>query len=351
MSAISNFLNTIRTAIYGEQVRGAIADAITQCYDDVSSPSLNTAAFASVVADAYADGFLDIQEKSTIAGMTNEKIIYRYTGSEAGYIHNGLYYFNGSSWKPIGSGIQIATTAAGMTDVNAIYKYTGNETGYVTNGLYYFNGTAFVTIADKIITDKTMTEDGGVADAKVVGERFDAQGLKTAQYVSLKKLLLAATYDTSVIGINEITAAIETLIGTKDLGVFTVFSVKNPTKKVSVYSDTGTTLLNDNTANGTRFLAPTANELETYTVKTKTTVARTATVYVGYTVDNGATIYNAVALNSSNSLPKNVEFSETVNVPVGARLAAFVTMTGYGYPSDSGYQGSYESIWYYKGVQ
>lgn len=27
MSAISNFINTIRTAVYGEQVRGAIADA------------------------------------------------------------------------------------------------------------------------------------------------------------------------------------------------------------------------------------------------------------------------------------------------------------------------------------
>lgn len=37
MSAISNLLNQIKTAIYGEQVRDAIHDAIAQCYTDVSN--------------------------------------------------------------------------------------------------------------------------------------------------------------------------------------------------------------------------------------------------------------------------------------------------------------------------
>lgn len=37
MSAISNFLNQIKTAIYGEEVRGAIHDAIEQCYTDVAN--------------------------------------------------------------------------------------------------------------------------------------------------------------------------------------------------------------------------------------------------------------------------------------------------------------------------
>lgn len=173
MSAISGYLTSILNAVYGEQVRSAIVNAITQCYDDVTNPNLNTEAFSTAIEAAYADGFLDIQEKSTIAGMTNEKIIYRYTGTAAGYVHNGLYYYDGSAWKPIGSGIQIASTAAGMTDTNAIYKYTGSETGYVTNGLYYYNGTAFVTIVDEITTDTTLTVDGGVADAKAVGDRLD----------------------------------------------------------------------------------------------------------------------------------------------------------------------------------
>lgn len=37
MSAISNFLNQIKTAIYGEQVRDAIHDSILQCYTDVTN--------------------------------------------------------------------------------------------------------------------------------------------------------------------------------------------------------------------------------------------------------------------------------------------------------------------------
>ena len=177
MSAISGFINTIRNAVYGEQVRGAIANAIEQCYDDVSSPALNTAAFATAIAEAYADGFLDIQEKSTIAGMTNEKIIYRYTGNAAGYIHNALYYYDGTAWVPIGSGLQTASTAAQMTNTNVIYLYTGTESGYKKNALYYYNGTAWTQVSD-VKVDDTLTQAGKAADAKAVGEvlGFGAEG-------------------------------------------------------------------------------------------------------------------------------------------------------------------------------
>lgn len=173
MSAISGYLTSILNAVYGEQVRSAIVNAITQCYDDVTNPSLNTAAFSTAIEAAYADGFLDIQEKSTIAGMTNEKIIYRYTGTAAGYIHNALYYYNGSDWVPVGSGLQTASTAAQMVDVTAIYKYTGNETGYTTNALYYHNGTEFVPISEGVVCDTELTEEGMPADAKAVGDALD----------------------------------------------------------------------------------------------------------------------------------------------------------------------------------
>ena len=36
MSAIQNFLEKIKTAIYGEEVRGSIHDAIEQCYKDAT---------------------------------------------------------------------------------------------------------------------------------------------------------------------------------------------------------------------------------------------------------------------------------------------------------------------------
>lgn len=155
-SAISGYLNSILNAVYGEQVRSAIVNAITQCYDDVTNPSLNTAAFSTAIEAAYADGFLDIQEKSTIAGMTNDKIIYRYTGNETGYVNGALYYYDGTKWSPIGSALQIASSAALMTDQGAIYKYTGSESGYINGALYYYNGTAFVPLMDKGSTDTAI---------------------------------------------------------------------------------------------------------------------------------------------------------------------------------------------------
>lgn len=36
MSAISGYISTIQNAVYGEQVRGAIANAIEQCYDEAT---------------------------------------------------------------------------------------------------------------------------------------------------------------------------------------------------------------------------------------------------------------------------------------------------------------------------
>ena len=40
MSDISSYLNQIKSAIYGEEVRGAIHDAIELCYDDATSAVL-----------------------------------------------------------------------------------------------------------------------------------------------------------------------------------------------------------------------------------------------------------------------------------------------------------------------
>lgn len=58
MSDIQNFLTQILSAVYGRDVRQSIHDAIKQCYDDVSSPSLNTAAFKTALADAIENGTL-----------------------------------------------------------------------------------------------------------------------------------------------------------------------------------------------------------------------------------------------------------------------------------------------------
>lgn len=49
MSAISTYLEYIRTKIYAKDVRTAIVNAISQCYDDVNKPALQTEAMQAAV--------------------------------------------------------------------------------------------------------------------------------------------------------------------------------------------------------------------------------------------------------------------------------------------------------------
>lgn len=217
MSAISGYISQIQNAVYGEQVRGAIVSALEQCYSDVSSPSLQTEAFQTALNAAYAGGILDIQTVTQISAMTNQNIIYRYNGTEAGK-QKGLYYYsalssawvligseiqsvanaaqmtdtsalykftgtaagmvtgaiyayNGSAWLPIGSGLMEAATAAQMTNTAAIYKYTGTESGYTTNALYYYNGLNWTPVSPT--PDVNLAESGKPADAKATGAAID----------------------------------------------------------------------------------------------------------------------------------------------------------------------------------
>ena len=57
-SSISTHLNKILSSVYGEEVRQAIHDAILQCYEDVSSPSLNQTAFLNAINTAVRNGTL-----------------------------------------------------------------------------------------------------------------------------------------------------------------------------------------------------------------------------------------------------------------------------------------------------
>lgn len=49
MSSIAQYLQSIRTAIFARTVRNDIANAIEQCYDDVSNPTLKTEALQAAV--------------------------------------------------------------------------------------------------------------------------------------------------------------------------------------------------------------------------------------------------------------------------------------------------------------
>ena len=56
MSNIGTYLNNILKAVYGKEVRQSIHDAISQCYDDVNNPDLNTGAFEKAVQNKIDSG-------------------------------------------------------------------------------------------------------------------------------------------------------------------------------------------------------------------------------------------------------------------------------------------------------
>lgn len=166
MSAISGYINTIQNAVYGEQVRTAIVNALEACYSDVENPNLQSAAFQTAIEAAYQNGILDIITVTSFNDMTNQNIIYRYNGTAAGK-QKGLYYYSAlsSSWVLIGSEIQKVSLASQMTDTNDIYKYIGTETGMVQNSLYCYNGTNWVPIGSGVLTASTaalMTNTGAI---------------------------------------------------------------------------------------------------------------------------------------------------------------------------------------------
>lgn len=156
-SAISGFINTIRTAIYGEQVRGAIASALEQCYSDVNAPSLQSEGFYAALTQAYNGGILDIQTVTLMSAMTNQNIIYRYNGTEAGK-NKGLYFYNGAAWVLIGSEVQEVSLANQMTDTKAIYKYTGSETGMVNGSIYAYSGSEWIPIGSGMLSASVASE-------------------------------------------------------------------------------------------------------------------------------------------------------------------------------------------------
>ena len=72
----------------------------------------------------------------------------------------------------------VAATAADMTNPERIYVYTGSEPGYTSGNWYYNNGTSWVSggiyNAAAVQTDTTLSIAGMAADAKAVGDAFDA---------------------------------------------------------------------------------------------------------------------------------------------------------------------------------
>ena len=201
MSAISTYLEYIRSKIYAKDVRTAIVNAISQCYDDVNKPALQTEAMQAAVqakinagqmaALTIADGSL------TGAKLANGTIPTAKIADGAittAKIANGAV-----TGAKVGTGAltgdNIANKAIGTTKIDdsavtwqklapqAVHT-TEIADGAVTSAKLGNVAVTTVKIANKAITKEKLADDvvpdvdptllvsGMPADAKVVGDEI-----------------------------------------------------------------------------------------------------------------------------------------------------------------------------------
>lgn len=117
MSAISNFLTFLRSAIYAIDVRDGIADAIEQCYNDVNNPTLKTEALEAALQTKIDEGemaALTIGDHT----ITAEKLAQ-------GVIDNTLTT-SGAAADAKKTGDEIAAVKADLDDVKEVVSEGGS---------------------------------------------------------------------------------------------------------------------------------------------------------------------------------------------------------------------------------
>lgn len=139
----------VEAAKYADEVRAAAA-AANEDKEAAAESKDAAAASASAAAASQADA-----ATSKAAAETAANYARTYTGAP-----------------------RVAATAAAMTDQSLIYVYTGSETGYTAGNWYFWDGTTWtsggVYNSTALETDETLTVSGAAADAKVTGDEIGA---------------------------------------------------------------------------------------------------------------------------------------------------------------------------------
>ena len=81
MSGISDYIEQIRSATYGEEVRGSIVSALEQCYADATGNPESVAALTEKVNNLVAQGYVTSAELEEAIASVQTDGINRQTGT------------------------------------------------------------------------------------------------------------------------------------------------------------------------------------------------------------------------------------------------------------------------------
>lgn len=152
-AAAESLAASVSEAAASAQTAGTKAGEAAASADEAEDYAAAAASEAAAAAEQKAAA-------GAQAAAAAESAAAAATSAQTAAIHEG---------KP-----RTAATAADMTDEDLIYVYTGSEYGYTYGHWYYWNGTAWTDggtyNAVEINTDPTLSVEGAAADAGAVGK-------------------------------------------------------------------------------------------------------------------------------------------------------------------------------------
>ena len=177
MGTIKNFIEKIKSARYGKDVRQSIVDAIEQTYDDAIANG-HTDMEVAKARDTYNDlnSRLEADKNKMEARITNEEDDRKKTLEDIQKQVNGLASGSPKGTFETKSALETANPETGVyviTEDGHIYSWNKDGSAAIDLGLYQ---------ATKFETDKSLTLPDKVADAKVVGDKINSYFKKVNEF-------------------------------------------------------------------------------------------------------------------------------------------------------------------------
>lgn len=168
MANITDYLNGIKSAVYGKEVRGAIHDAIKQVYDDASVNHDNANMEVKMARGTYNTLNDRLNKTDEIQAQTNAQLSDYAKKEDVAKISSGTPLF--------------AASTSEMTD--ATRNYVNTSDGY----LYIHNGSTFEKTTVKY--QETGITDKSISSAKIDDEFvYDIGIYESAKLVTISNMI------------------------------------------------------------------------------------------------------------------------------------------------------------------
>ena len=191
MSAISTYLEYIRTKIYAKDVRTAIVNAISQCYDDVNKPALQTEAMQAAVQakiDAGEMAALTIADGS----LTGAKLAN-------GTIQTAKIADGAITAGKLASGAVPTDTTLAQSGIPADAKVVGNEIVHIKADFMQVSkiGTQLFDKDNPDIINAFCTSGKTVTAANAARSVIVPIPENDASYITIHKGVMSSRFDAS----------------------------------------------------------------------------------------------------------------------------------------------------------